>query len=87
MAFILDILWFEALLINDHELIRKCEVSCSYKIDSNDAFSGHAEEVNLETHPQVQAGIMEASGCSRQISILLSTIKLVFWVSALRIFY
>lgn len=87
MVIILDILWFEALLINDHELIRNVKFLALYKIDSNDAFSGHAEEVDLETHPQVQAGIMEASGCSRQISIFLSTIKLVFWVSALRIFY
>ena len=49
-----------------------------YQINSNDAFCGNAEEADLETHPQVQAGTMEASGRAHQISIFLSIIELVF---------
>ena len=52
-----------------------------YETNSNDAFflSGNAEEVDLETHPQVQAGTMEASGAAAcQSSIFLSIIKLIF---------
>ncbi|RVW97834.1 hypothetical protein CK203_021302 [Vitis vinifera] len=37
-----------------------------------------SEEADLETHPQVQAGTMEASGRAHQISIFLSIIELVF---------
>lgn len=40
-------------------------------------FAGNAEEADLETHPQVQAGTMEASGGACEISILSIT-KLVF---------